>query len=251
MGETINMMMILGVIIISVYQSSLISATTGEDAIKTMIMEMKTTIAMQDEKISQTMTEMKNLQTKNQQYEEWFEILNIKTEQQQNDIEEQKKVVAMLQRENLLNQEKLTLQEVDSKKFKEDQTMKMTSLVEDMNSMKALEHETSIKVTTKVPPEVFYCGFQDSLFSPSIITYSSMFYSRTNQPTGGLDLATGVFTSPFPGTYTVTYSLYAYNYHGEEVVLYLYKNEVRIEESQHFSEYYSGSSGFVNEQGGR
>merc|ERR1711892_598229 len=236
MGETINMMMILGVIIISVYQSSLISATTGEDAIKTMIMEMKTTIAMQDEKISQTMTEMKNLQTKNQQYEEWFEILNIKTEQQQNDIQEQKEVVAMLQKENLLNQEKLTLLEVDSKKYKEEQTKKVTSLTEDMNRMMSLEHETSIKVKRDTP-EVVYCGYRDYVLSPSTITYDSMFYSRTNQPTGGLDLATGVFTSPFPGTYTVTYSLYASNDHGEYVWLYLYKNEVQIDESWHVSSY--------------
>merc|ERR1711892_388812 len=230
MGETINMMMILGVIIISVYQSSLISATTGEDAIKTMIMEMKTTIAMQDEKISQTMTEMKNLQTKNQQYEEWFEILNIKTEQQQNDIQEQKEVVAMLQRENFLNQEKLTLLEVDSNKYKEEETMKVTSLTEDMNSMKSLEHETSIKVKRDTP-EVVYCGYRHDVTSLSTIRYDSMFYSRTNQPTGGLDLAFGVFTSPFPGTYTVTYSLWARNDPGEQVELYLNKNEVAIVES--------------------
>merc|ERR1711892_1055391 len=253
MGETINMMMILGVIIISVYQSSLISATTGEEDIKTMIMEMKTTIIMQEEKISQTMTEMKNLQTKNQQYEEWFEILNIKTEQQQNDIQEQKEVVAMLQRENLLNQEKLTLLEVDSKKYKEDQTKKVTSLTEDMNSMMSMEHETSIKVTRDAP-EVFYCGFQYGfqygVSSPSNITYDSMFYSRTNQPTGGLDLATGVFTSPFPGTYTVTYSLYAYNEQDGYVIIYLYKNEVEIDESQHYSSY-DGLSGDATDQGGR
>merc|ERR1711935_865915 len=166
-------------------------------------MEMKTTIAVQDEKISQTMTEMKNLQTKNQQYEEWFEILIMKTEQQQNDIKEQKEVVAMLQRENLLNQEKLTLLEVDSNKYKEEQTKKVTSLVEDMNRMMSLEHETSIKVKRDTP-EVVYCGYRDYVLSTSTITYDSMFYSRTNQPTGGLDLATGVFTSPFPGTYTVT-----------------------------------------------
>merc|ERR1712021_179619 len=133
--ETFNMMMIL-VIIISVYQSSLISATTGEDDIKTLMMEMK------------------NLQKKNQQFEEWFEILNIKIDEQQNDIQEQKEVVAMLQRENLLNQEKLTLLEVDSKKFKEDQTKKVTSLTEEMNSMMSMEHETSIKVTRDAP-EVF------------------------------------------------------------------------------------------------
>merc|ERR1712021_321687 len=117
--ETFNMMMIL-VIIISVYQSSLISATTGEDDIKTLMMEMK------------------NLQKKNQQFEEWFEILNIKIDRQQNDIQEQK--------------------EVDSKKYKEEQTMKVTSLVEDMNSKMSMEHETSIKVTRD--PEVFYCGYR-------------------------------------------------------------------------------------------
>merc|ERR1711935_743697 len=163
---------------------------------------------------------------------------------------EQKKVVAMLQKENLLNQEKLTLLEVGSKKYKEGQTKKMTSLVEDMNSIMSLEHETNIKVTTKVSPEVLYCGYQEHVFSPSTITYSSLFYSRTNQPTGGLDLATGVFTSPFPGTYTVTYSLYAGNYPGEEVYIYLYKNEVAIVESYHFSRY-GGSSGSAWEQGGR
>merc|ERR1711892_507436 len=140
--ENINMMMILAVIILSFYQNSLTNATAGEDDIKTL------------------MTEMKNLQKKNQQFEEWFEILNIKLDQQQNDIQEQKEVVAMLQRENLLNQEKLTLLEVDSKKYKEEQTMKVTSLTEDMNSMVSLEHETSIKVTRDTP-EVFYCGYQD------------------------------------------------------------------------------------------
>merc|ERR1712021_237598 len=226
--ETFNMMMIL-VIIISVYQSSLISATTGEDDIKTVMMEMK------------------NLQKKNQQFEEWFEILNIKIDQQQNDIQEQKEVVAMLQRENLLNQEKLTLLEVDSNKYKEEQTKKMTSLTEDMNRMMSLEHETSIKVTTKVPPEIVYCGYRGSVSSPSTITYDSMFYSRTNQPTGGLDLATGVFTSPFPGTYTVS----VMSNQSELVYIYMYKNEVRIGESVHFSEYYSGSSGSVGDQGGR
>merc|ERR1711892_362560 len=158
--ESINMVMILAVIIISVYQSSLISATTGEDDIKTLMMEMK------------------NLQKKNQQFEEWFEILNIKIDQQQNDIEEQKKVVAMLQKENLLNQEKLTLLEVDSKKYKEDQTKKMTSLVEDMNSMTSLDHETSIKMKRDTP-EVVYCGFNSGVYSLSTITYDSMFYSRT------------------------------------------------------------------------
>merc|ERR1712021_165650 len=154
--ETINMMMIL-VFIISVYQSSLISATTGKDDIKTMIMEMKTTIAMQDEKIAmqdekiiQNKKDISNLNKKNQQFEELIAEMKLENHHQQ---KEQKKVVAMLQKENLLNQEKLTLLEVDSKKFKEGQTKKMTSLVEDMNSMMSLEHETSIKVTTKVPPE--------------------------------------------------------------------------------------------------
>merc|ERR1711892_1022949 len=220
--DTFNMMMILAVIIISVYQSSLISATTGEDDIKTLMMEMK------------------NLQKKNQQFEEWFEILNIKIDQQQNDIQEQKEVVAMLQKENLLNQEKITLLEVDSKKFKEGQTKKMTSLVEDMNSMMSLEHETSIKVKRNIP-EVVYCGYRYLVTSPRTITYDYLFYHRTNQPTGGLDLATGVFTSPFPGTYTITYSLEAVNYFGEEVQLCLYKNEVMIDESY---SYYGGSSGF-------
>merc|ERR1711935_536395 len=108
-----------------------------------------------------------------------------------------------------------------------------------MNSMMSLEHETSIKVTRDTP-EVFYCGYQDLVSSPSTITYSSMFYSRTNQPTGGLDLATGVFTTPFPGTYTVTYSLRADTDNGEleqKVIIMLFKGEVGIVESEHISGY--------------
>merc|ERR1711935_524562 len=158
--ENINMMMIL-VIIISVYQSSLISATTGEDDIKTMIKKMKTTM---EEKMSQTMTEMKT-------------------------------TIAM-------QDEKIAMQD---KKIAE---------------LKQKEQKA----------EAFFCGYKNQVWEGTI-NYQSMFYERTNLPTGGLDLATGIFTSPIPGTYTVTWSLYSWNNDGREVRIDLYKNGERIWEA--------------------
>ena len=62
-------------------------------------------------------------------------------------------------------------------------------------------------------PYLHQCGYsldagQGSKFT---ITFDNLFYSSTNTEGGGLDLETGVFTAPYPGTYTITYSLSAQN----------------------------------------
>ena len=94
------------------------------------------------------------------------------------------------------------------------------------------------------------CGYQYSYSSlTGIITYSTLLYSSTNTEGGGLDIASGVFTSSYPGSYTVTWSLYADNDAGEHyVAIYLQHNGQNIDESEHRS-YYGGPSGYVRDQG--
>merc|ERR1719187_230050 len=60
------------------------------------------------------------------------------------------------------------------------------------------------------PPYMHACGY---IFYTDIksgtIPYSRLLYSSTNTEGGGLDIASGVFTSSHPGSYTVTWSLEA------------------------------------------
>ena len=80
------------------------------------------------------------------------------------------------------------------------------------------------------------CGYKDKYTSSySIIPYSSLLYSSTNTEGEGLDISSGLFTSPHPGSYTVTWGLDASMDTGETVALYLQRNRENIEESQHFS----------------
>ena len=60
------------------------------------------------------------------------------------------------------------------------------------------------------------CGFQTQVqqTETQTIKYNQLFYSSTNTEDGGLDIATGVFTAPTSGTYTVTWSLTANAYQG-------------------------------------
>merc|ERR1719154_351395 len=103
---------------------------------------------------------------------------------------------------------------------------------------------------------VFYtyaCGARSGGWSKSgvSIPYSTLLYSSSNvEGPHGLDISTGVFTAGWPGTYTVTWSLMANDYHGGSgVTIYLRKNGDNIGESHHNS-YYTGSSGVVQDQGG-
>ena len=67
----------------------------------------------------------------------------------------------------------------------------------------------------KDPPEIYGCAYKDVVSAHGAITYDWIFYSRTNQPTGGFNIGSGVFTSPYQGTYTVTVSLRFYTDHGK------------------------------------
>merc|ERR1711935_36088 len=120
-----------------------------------------------------------------------------------------------------------------------------------MGTNKTIDHEKSINVL-RSPPAIFYCGYRGrASASYSVLTFDSLSYSYNNQHNGGLDPETGIFTSPTPGIYSMTWSLTARNEAGDQNVrIYLMKNGARVHESIHFS-YYTGASGRVSDEGGR
>merc|ERR1711915_400140 len=105
------------------------------------------------------------------------------------------------------------------------------------------------------PPVSYICAYQISTSAKSSnVHYDSIFYSRTNDWTseGGMDLGSGVYTAPVPGTYVITYSLRSSNdYSDNNISLYLRKNGIILDETRHWSDYYGQSTGYVYEQGGR
>merc|ERR1719347_1616218 len=115
----------------------------------------------------------------------------------------------------------------------------------------ATENASTLTVL-RDPPESFSCVYKDewpAIVAP--ITYDSIFYERSNQPTGGLDIRSGVFTAPYPGTYTVSWTLRCSNIKGQYAELQLYKNDDRVYETQHYSSLDSASHGNdLNDQGG-
>merc|ERR1711970_1397370 len=97
-----------------------------------------------------------------------------------------------------------------------------------------LEREVSF---LKEPPFSFFCGYQDHTTSTSAtITYDSLLYSSTSIPDmASLNPKTGIFTSGWGGTYTITWSVYAGDDHGEsDVSIYLRQNGSTISETNHY-----------------
>ena len=101
----------------------------------------------------------------------------------------------------------------------------------------------------KDPPYLSTCGARYPAFGndTSTVTYWNLLSSSTNTKGGGLDIETGIFTSPHPGIYTVTWSLYADDNSGEDTVsIYLHKNGEMIKESRHDS---FNAGGYQGDQG--
>jgi len=253
------------IILISFGQDNFLSATTSHDGLESLVdhLDMKFSQMMkkQQEEIKQLQEENKNqyedindMQITIKQHQE--HIINLQKENQANEGKMQK-----LQKENLQQKEKITHLEADSMKCSQEtlskieeqtnQVFSLTELVDTLSNISS-DHEKSINVL-RDPPSIFYCGYRhDTHATSSVLTFDRLSYSRSNQPTGGLDPKTGVFTTPYPGTYSVSWSLWARNDAGDDLVLIsLHKNGAYVgEESRHVSEY-TGASGHVDDQGGR
>merc|ERR1711872_547174 len=109
------------------------------------------------------------------------------------------------------------------------------------------DNELKSEVTRmRNPPYMHACGYQDYTYiNSATIPYSTLLYSSTNTEGGGLDIASGVFTSSHPGSYTVTWALMAEDVAWDPGVhIYLQHNGQNIKESFHDS-YYTGPSGQV------
>ena len=115
--------------------------------------------------------------------------------------------------------------------------------------LKATEEELE---KLKNPPFIHECASSvddEQAGASKTITYTGSIYSSTNTIGGGLELATGIFTSPYPGSYLVTWSFTASDAAGQHYVwIYLRKNKEIIKESRHWS-IYTGLNGVVGDQG--
>ena len=109
-----------------------------------------------------------------------------------------------------------------------------------------LEREVAI---LKATPYIHSCGFNPGLYATTgTIPYTSLLCASNNTEGGGLDITTGVFTAPHPGTYTVSWDLQAGLDSGEYVNIYLQKNGETLYGAGHFSRY-NGPSGDIFDQG--
>jgi len=112
-------------------------------------------------------------------------------------------------------------------------------LLETKESMMELEEEDKMETDVSIlgdAPYLHQCSFHTrASFVDSILSYECLFYDVTNQPTG-LAWETGVFTCPYPGTYTVTWGLNSEDGTDDPgVEIWLRKNEEQMNPSFHQS----------------
>ena len=131
---------------------------------------------------------------------------------------------------------------------KDEQLATKEELVTTKDQLKMLEKEVTI---LRDPPHLHMCGSYNgglSNYNSSTITFSKLLYSATNTEGGGLDITSGVFTAPWGGSYTVTWSINSVTYGSHTNFIYLYKNSNKVQESLLYS-HNSDPSYYVNEQG--
>merc|ERR1712013_753150 len=150
-----------------------------------------------------------------------------------------------------LAETKIELAETKTKVMTTENDLATTNVA--LNELTRKNNELESEITRmRNPPYMHACGyiyFTD--IKSTTIPYSTLLYSSTNTEGGGLDIASGVFTSSYPGSYTVTWALQAIDDAGQSsVAIYLQQNGQNIEESRHLS-YNTRPSGVVSDQGGR
>merc|ERR1719347_672755 len=134
--------------------------------------------------------------------------------------------IAMSSKQFTMLQEELESLKAGIKHLERQYEERLTKLEDDLTMCKetVTAHDESIRALLD-PPEVYYCGIKGSYISEGTIRYESLFYNHTNQPTGGLDRNSGLFTAPVPGTYEVNWSIKGQDSdESESTKVYLYKN---------------------------
>merc|ERR1711892_408038 len=234
MGSHLRMKTAIKIVMVGIFMM-----TQGEakDELENIVKEMRMEVNEMKSCLEATKAEMVELKIKNMELKERLETAegDLKLTATKDDLTATK--------DDLIN----TKDDLTTTNLKLDD---LTSFVDDLMS-KDLELERDVSIISN-PPFIHSCGYKFSTtITSQTITYNSLLYSSTNTEGGGLDIATGVFTSPLAGSYTVTWSLYAYDDHGDHYIeIYLRLNGKSIFESHH-SSVYSGPSGRVEDQGGR
>ena len=99
------------------------------------------------------------------------------------------------------------------------------------------------------------CAENSGISKPPLsrnLHFTSILYSSTNMADGGLDIETGVFTCPTPGTYSVTWSMIVTDSHdmGQHwLSLFLRKNRRDIIHSLYWSYFTNPDDGTVGDIG--
>merc|ERR1711892_1621336 len=241
MGSHFRMKTAIKIIIMVIFMMTPGEANDDlENIVKEMRMEMdemKGCLAFTKENLKATQAELVELKTNHMELKEDLKI-----------AKDDLKLTA--------TKEELTATKEELKLTATKEELKLTATKEELSATRddltSKDHELERDVSIiRNPPFIHSCGSHSSLsITSQTIPYDSLLYSSTNTEGGGLDIATGVFTSPWPGSYTVTWSLTAQDGAGEFVHIYLRKNGQNIDESLHKS-YYTGPSGEVGDQGGR
>ena len=192
-------------------------------------MELKDELAATNDKLLATMEELEA--TKNEQLatKDGLEA----TKEELADAKEELQAIKEATKDELAH----------TKKDLTNLTMTMTT----KDELKMLEKKVTI---LRDSPYLHICGSHYdklSFYYSRTITFSKLFYSATNTEGGGLDISSGVFTAPWGGSYTVTWSTSSVSYIGHGNNIYLYKNSNMVEESKHWS--YNSNDLYVYEQG--
>jgi len=105
------------------------------------------------------------------------------------------------------------------------------------------------------PPFGYFCSYKGQFSaSDSVITYDKLLYSSQFGLQGdspGIDINTGKFVSGISGTWRVDFSLITEPDPGEDIRIYLFKNDEKIPETWFYSSRSSSVSGYDNNTGGR
>ena len=101
-------------------------------------------------------------------------------------------------------------------------------------------------------PYCYECGYQSAWdVEDSVMTYTRLLYSSSNV-SGGLDISTGLFTAGHSGTWAISSSIMSTQYSGDVNQVWIFKNQQKIGESEHYSYYVnSGQLGYVKSMGSR
>jgi len=235
---------------IQIFVMALFTLTMGEDKeelnnMKEMMMEMNQRVLLTEETLKKTQEELKYTRS---DLAKAFADLSITKDELKEAVYEL--AISKNYFTNSLDQI-ATKNDLDS--TKEDLIEAITELAtkDDHLMTKAEELQRDIAIL-KDSPFFHACGsYNNGLYiRTQTIPYSSMFYNSTNTEGGGLDLETGIFSSPYPGSYSVTWSILAGDGTGERAVsIFLHKNGEIVEESQHLSSY-TGADGYVYDQVG-